>query len=126
LLGNAIKYSGPARRVRIRVYCERTGHHGHGEITISVQDHGIGIDKSDLLHIFEPFYRSPAVRDAQIHGTGLGLPLARSIAVEMGGKLTVESKLGVGSVFTLHLPTAKESNRPVAPRTSGRDAVLKK
>ena len=71
-------------------------------------DHGIGIDTSDLPHIFDPFYRSPAVAAAQIHGTGLGLPLAKNIAEAMGGKITVVTKLGVGSVFTLHLPALKK------------------
>jgi|SRR5450631_707816 signal transduction histidine kinase len=126
LVGNAIKYSAQARWVCIRAFREKAGHHSHGEIVISVQDRGIGIDKSDLLHIFEPFYRSPAVRDAQIHGTGLGLPLARSIAEAMGGKLTVESRLGAGSVFALHLPSAKEKDRPVAASSLGRDAVARK
>jgi signal transduction histidine kinase len=78
------------------------------EICIAVEDHGIGIDTSDLPHIFDPFYRSPAVAAAQIHGTGLGLPLAKSIAEAMGGKITVVTKLGVGSVFTLHLPALKK------------------
>jgi signal transduction histidine kinase len=118
LVGNAIKYGGSARWVCIRAVREETGNPGQEAIGLSVQDRGIGIDKSDLPHIFEPFYRSPAVRAAQIHGTGLGLSLARSMAEAMGGKLAVESKLGVGSIFTLRLPVAKEKNRPVAARTS--------
>jgi signal transduction histidine kinase len=126
LLGNAIKYGGHARWVRIRAFREKAVNLHHGEICISVQDRGLGIDHSDLLHIFDPFYRSPQVRAAQIHGTGLGLPLSRNIAVAMGGKLTVESKLGVGSTFTLHLPSAKETSRPVAASAPGRDAVAKK
>jgi signal transduction histidine kinase len=105
---------------------EERGNHPHGGVAISVQDHGIGIDKSDLMHVFEPFYRSPAVRDAQIHGTGLGLPLAKNIAEAMGGRLTVESKLGVGSVFTVHLPSVTETARPATPRTPERDAVGRK
>jgi len=76
--------------------------------------------------IFEPFYRSPSVRDAQIHGTGLGLPLARNIAEAMGGRLTVESKLGAGSVFTLRLPSVKAGSHPVASSTAGQDAVARK
>jgi len=95
----------------------------HEEVAISVQDRGIGIDKSDLFHIFEPFYRSPVVRAAQIHGTGLGLPLAKSIAEAMGGKLTVESNPGVGSTFTLHLPGARETIRPATGRGSERNVV---
>jgi len=126
LLGNAIKYGGQARWVGISAFREKAGNLNHGDVAISVQDRGIGIDKSDLPHIFEPFYRSPAVRSAQIHGTGLGLPLAKNIAEAMGGKLTVESKLGVGSVFTLHLPSAPEASRLPAAKIPGRDAVVRK
>lgn len=122
LVGNAVKYGGAAHWVGIRASLREMGK-GEREIAISVQDRGIGIDKSELLHIFEPFYRSAAVSAAQIHGTGLGLPLARGIAEAMGGKLSVQSKLGAGSNFTLHLPVAKEQNLSVAdgPR---RDAMV--
>lgn len=109
LVGNAVKYGGPARWVGIGATLRQTGKAESREIAISVQDRGIGIDKSEILHIFEPFYRSPAVSAAQIHGTGLGLPLARSIAEAMGGKLSVQSKLGTGSTFTLHLPVAVQA-----------------
>jgi signal transduction histidine kinase len=69
----------------------------------------MGIASADLPHIFEPFYRSSSVAAAQIHGTGLGLPLAKSIAEAMKGELTVTSVLGKGSTFTLHLPCAEAS-----------------
>jgi signal transduction histidine kinase len=122
LVGNAVKYGGSARWVGIRATLRELGS-GEREIAISVHDRGIGIDKSEILSIFEPFYRSAAVSAAQIHGTGLGLPLARSIAEAMGGKLSVQSKLGAGSVFTLHLPIAKEENLPGAANAR-RDTVV--
>jgi signal transduction histidine kinase len=107
LVVNAVKYGGSHRRITIRAFTgPREGDHAE-EMRISVEDHGIGIDSSELQQIFEPFYRSPAVAAAQIHGTGLGLPLAKGIAEAMGGKITVVSKVGVGSRFTLHLPLAK-------------------
>jgi signal transduction histidine kinase len=126
LIGNAIKYSGQTRWICIRAFLDEARNPGHREIQISVQDRGIGIDKSELPHIFEPFYRSPAVSAAQIHGTGLGLPLARSIAEAMNGKLTVESKLGVGSTFTLHLPVAKQKQPSSEAGIRGRDVVAQK
>ena len=70
-------------------------------------DRGIGIDSSEIEFIFDPFYRSPRVQAAQIHGTGLGLSLAKRIAESMGGRLTVVSQLSAGSTFTLHLQFAK-------------------
>jgi signal transduction histidine kinase len=77
------------------------------EVQVSVEDRGIGISTKDLKHIFEPFYRSPAVTEAQIHGTGLGLPLTRTLVEAMGGQLTAESELGKGSSFTIHLSVAE-------------------
>ena len=103
LVVNAIKYSSRNGEIRISASLHGIGN-GAKEIRIRVQDHGPGISKSDLRHIFEPFYRSPAVIEAQIHGTGLGLTVAERIAKAMGGKLSVESEPGVGSTFTLHFP----------------------
>lgn len=106
LITNAVKYSGRNSRIRISATAHEMDNH-RKEIRISVQDYGIGISSSDLPHIFEPFYRSPKVAAAQIHGTGLGLFLATHLAEAMGGRLSVVSEIGVGSIFTLHLPTAQ-------------------
>jgi signal transduction histidine kinase len=104
LITNAVKYGGEQRWIGIRALLSH-GSRGK-EVQISIEDKGLGIDPSELPRIFEPFYRSPAVTSAQIHGTGLGLPLAQSIAEAMGGRLTVESTPGKGSIFTLHVPVA--------------------
>jgi signal transduction histidine kinase len=114
LIGNAVKYSGDDHRIVLRAFAVRA-EHGHGrELLISVMDRGIGIDSSELAHIFDPFYRSPRVRDAQIHGTGLGLSLAKRIAESMGGSLSVVSELSNGSTFTLHLQIAKGDDMQMA------------
>jgi signal transduction histidine kinase len=107
LVVNAVKYGGSHPKIIIRAFLGIGESQPREEVQISVEDHGIGIDAAELPRIFEPFYRSPAVTRAQIHGTGLGLPLAKSIAEAMGGRITVMSKVGVGSRFTLHLPVAK-------------------
>jgi signal transduction histidine kinase len=112
LITNALKYGREKRWIGIQAKLSEHGLSGN-EIQISVSDRGIGIDSSDLPHIFEPFYRSPLVAAAQIHGTGLGLPLARSIAEAMKGELTVRSAAGRGSTFTLHLPCSEHSIRDV-------------
>ena len=106
LIANAIKYSGEGRSVRVRAFA--VNDNGGREVGIAVEDDGIGIEASDLERIFEPFYRSAAVLKAQIHGSGLGLALARSIAEDMGGRLTVESTPGKGSRFTIYLPAAEQ------------------
>jgi signal transduction histidine kinase len=77
-----------------------------------------------LLRIFEPFYRSPSVTAAQIRGTGLGLPLARSIAEAMGGRLTVTSEPGKGSSFVLHLPIADAVKRAGVVETLATEAKM--
>jgi signal transduction histidine kinase len=103
LVLNALKYGGDRRWVRVRA-CQATG--DAARVRISVEDRGEGIDPSDLPHIFEPFYRGKAAQAAQIHGTGLGLSLARDMAEGMGGRLEATSELGRGSTFTLELPAA--------------------
>jgi len=124
LIVNALKYSGRGRWIGVRAFV-RDGVVLMGkEICISVQDRGIGIDSSELSSIFEPFYRSAAVTAEQIHGTGLGLSLSKTIAEAMGGKLTVVSEPGVGSVFTLHLPIAEENSSHVPGVTSGANATF--
>jgi signal transduction histidine kinase len=103
LITNALKYGSEQRWMGIEARLTEHGMSGE-EIQISVSDHGIGIDARELQHIFEPFYRSSSVTAAQIHGTGLGLPLAKSIVEAMKGQLSVKSTPGRGSKFTLHLP----------------------
>src|SRR5579871_1993044 len=104
LITNAVKYGGQSRWMGVRAHLAK-GKHGN-EVQISVEDRGLGIEPSEIGRIFEPFYRSPAVAEAQIHGTGLGLALAKSIAEAIGGRLTVVSAPGKGSCFTLHMPVA--------------------
>ena len=122
LIVNAVKYGGNMHWIGIRARFD----HDASEVLISVQDRGIGISSSELSHIFEPFYRSPQVSAAQIHGTGLGLPLARRIAEAMDGRLTVTSRVGFGSIFTLHLvpapPESPAGESALAARESGNES----
>jgi signal transduction histidine kinase len=107
LIENAIKYGGADRRIVLRASRGPVLHGRLTEVQISVADRGIGIDTSEVAHIFEPFYRSRRVRDARIDGCGLGLALASRIAQSMHATLSVVSQLAAGSTFTLHLNTAK-------------------
>jgi signal transduction histidine kinase/type II secretory pathway pseudopilin PulG len=105
LMTNALKYGAGGRWMGIRAHAG-SGPEA-GEVLITVQDRGQGIEPGEIPHIFEPFYRGNAARASQTHGTGLGLSLAKEAAEAMGGKLTVASRLGEGSAFTLHFPAAK-------------------
>jgi two-component system phosphate regulon sensor histidine kinase PhoR len=98
LLDNAIKYSEPERSVSITARTQGR------EIQIEVEDHGIGIEKKHLPRIFERFYRVDPARSRVLGGTGLGLAIVKHIAQAHGGRVTVESALGEGSRFTIHLP----------------------
>ena len=118
LVGNAIKYGGDHPRITLRVFSAPVENGTGEEVQVSVADRGIGIDPSELFRIFDPFYRSPSVNAAQIHGTGLGLSLAKRIAESMGARLTVVSELSVGSTFTLHLQSAKGDDSLAAAGTS--------
>ncbi len=109
LIGNAMKYSGRSRRISVSAHCEELAGLKK-EVQIRVQDRGIGISSSEVEHIFKPFYRSPRVVAAQIHGTGLGLAVTKHLAEAMRGRISVASEIGVGSVFTLHFPVAEESD----------------
>jgi signal transduction histidine kinase len=121
LVTNAVKYGGESRWLRVSATAIKNN--GRPEqIELSVEDRGIGIGKDEIKHIFEPFYRSPAVSEAGIHGTGLGLPLARTIIEAMGGRLTARSELGKGSAFTIHLPVAQERGLKETHGAAGKPA----
>jgi signal transduction histidine kinase len=107
LIANAVKYGGQDRWVGISADLVGTGL-GSNEVQIRVHDHGLGIRAADLAHVFEPFYRGRRAAEAQIRGSGLGLSIARRCAEVFGGRLSVVSTEGAGSVFTLHLPSARE------------------
>jgi signal transduction histidine kinase len=121
LITNAIKYGGQSKWVGIRATASKSGK--PELIELAVEDHGIGIDHEDLKHIFEPFYRSPKVMESPVHGTGLGLALAKNFAEAMGGWLTVSSKPGKGSAFTIHLPAAATEPASQSDRASAANIV---
>ncbi|HLV88987.1 MAG TPA: HAMP domain-containing sensor histidine kinase [Candidatus Sulfotelmatobacter sp.] len=114
LIANAVKYSGSSRWIGISASQHDAGTH-HQEVWISVRDRGVGIAASDLPHIFEPFYRGAKSVEDQIHGTGLGLAVAKRIAEAMGGKISVTSSVGMGSTFTLQLPIERRMEAKAEP-----------
>jgi signal transduction histidine kinase len=124
LITNAIKYGGPDRWIRVSAEAHQSDDH-KTEVSISVADHGMGISRSELPHIFDPFYRSSRVVAAQIHGTGLGLALAQRIAEAMGGRLSVTSEIGAGSIFTLYLRAAEELEGEAPNKNSGCETVMR-
>jgi heavy metal sensor kinase len=109
LVENAVKYT-PAGGV-VELSLTRSGKAGLAEdvveeVFVSVRDTGIGIDPADHARVFEPFVRLDDARSRETGGAGLGLAIARSIALAHGGAITLDSAPKAGSVFVVHLPAA--------------------
>ena len=102
LLDNAIKYSRENSAVRVETALSDS------EIIIKVQDHGMGISKQHLPRLFERFYRVDKARSCKLGGTGLGLAIVKHITQAHDGRVTVESALGKGSMFAIHLPRSSK------------------
>ena len=98
LVDNAVKYSGEEGTVQI------TARQQDKEILLSVADSGCGIPQEHLARIFERFYVVDKSRSRRLGGTGLGLAIVKHIALVHGGHVAVESTVGQGTTFTLHLP----------------------
>ncbi|WP_232323713.1 sensor histidine kinase [Catenuloplanes japonicus] len=107
LLSNAVRHSPPGTTVTVRSRLE-TGTAGDGsdgrELVIEVADAGPGIDEDDLPHVFERFWRADRSRSRRTGGSGLGLAIVRDLAGAHGGTVTVTSRAGHGSTFTIRLP----------------------
>ncbi len=97
LLSNAVKFTPAGGEVTISVECRK------GEVAFSVADTGIGIDEKDLGRALEPFAQVDSAFSRQHQGTGLGLPLVKSLVELHGGRLSIESRLGQGTRVTVHL-----------------------
>ena len=100
LVGNAIKFTDPGGSVHVE--CEA----GSRCAVVRVVDTGHGIPESELESIFDPFVQVRTTRGDARQGVGLGLAISRDLARAMGGELTVTSRMGAGSTFTLIVPTA--------------------
>ncbi|MGB8858829.1 MAG: ATP-binding protein [Ilumatobacteraceae bacterium] len=103
LIDNAVKYSNPGGVVTVSA--RQVG----GYVEIEVADTGIGIPARDLDRVFERFYRVDRARSRTTGGTGLGLAIVRHVATNHGGDVTVRSREGEGSTFTLRIPTGEGS-----------------
>lgn len=98
LVENAIKYNVEHGWVRVTLDAD------HQFFIIKIADSGIGMKEEDVKHIFERFYRADKSHSREIGGTGLGLAITRSAILMHRGSITVESKLGEGTIFTVKLP----------------------
>lgn len=95
LLENAARYSDPGTPIVVQLAGDSTS------ASITVTDRGIGVEDSDIPHLFEPFYRSQAARGRAASGVGLGLSIAQRLARALGATIEVSSRPGEGSAFTI-------------------------
>ena len=103
LLSNAMKYSGESREIALDLSRENDA------AVIRVVDQGVGIPREEQTRIFERFYRVQSPENERLPGTGLGLTLAAHIIGTHGGTVSVESKPGKGSTFTLRIPLEQKT-----------------
>jgi signal transduction histidine kinase len=106
LLGNAQKYGREGGRIELRV--ERLP----GEAVVAVADDGPGIPLEDQPRLFERFYRSHVESSRRIIGSGLGLPIVKTLVELHGGRVAVESAPGAGATFSIALPLAQDVRLP--------------
>ena len=113
ILSNAIKYTPMGGKIDLRVEMLKRRVHNHARIRFSVADNGIGMSEEFVKTIFEPFSRETTAATKNIQGTGLGMAITKNIVDLMGGVITVESKLGKGSKFSVELELAVSESEPV-------------
>ena len=115
LLSNAIKYTNPPGQVTIQV------DRADDMIRFGVIDTGIGIDEAELPLVFERFYRTDKSRHSSTGGVGLGLNIAKTMVEQHGGRIWIESQLGVGTKVWFTLPAeGREGERPGQPDKSSK------
>ena len=105
LVSNAVKFGGDRGAVSVSVRAPE-GLQGP-ELELCVRDQGPGIPRSDLAHIFKPFYRGREAREGQVKGSGLGLSLVQEIVGAHRGRVEVDARPGEGSRFSVYLPLAR-------------------
>lgn len=106
LLDNAIRYTNSGGRIEVGLASTDLG------LEISVSDSGDGIPSRDIERVFERFYRVDSARSRGTGGTGLGLSIVKHVTESHGGSVGVESELGVGSTFTMRLPSGLDGEAP--------------
>jgi signal transduction histidine kinase len=112
LLSNAIKYSPEADIIQVSCVADTES------ATVSVRDYGIGIASENLPHIFERFFRVSDPEHETFPGLGLGLFISAQMIKRQGGRMWVESRMGVGSIFSFTVPLAP-SPEPDTPGQEG-------
>ena len=105
LVSNAVKYTGAGGTIRCGVTQKPGEKEGWCDTVITVADNGIGMSQEFQKHIFEPFERERTSTVSKVEGSGIGMGIVKKLVGLMGGTVEVESKIGVGSTFTVTIPS---------------------
>ena len=125
LITNAVKFAD-AGAVHVELLCTEQPAGGASDLRFVISDSGMGMDVTTLAGLFKRFNQGDNSSSRRYGGTGLGLEISRDLARLMGGDITVESHIGVGSVFTFHMPWIKAfapAPEAVGPRSAAHHAV---
>ena len=104
LVSNAVKYTGAGGTIRCGVTQKPGEKEGWCDTVVTVADNGIGMSQEFQKHIFEPFERERTSTVSKVEGSGIGMGIVKKLVELMGGTVEVESKIGVGSTFTVTIP----------------------
>ena len=104
LVSNAVKYTGAGGTIRCGITQKPGGKEGWCDTVVTVADNGIGMSQEFQKHIFEPFERERTSTVSKVEGSGIGMGIVKKLVELMGGAVEVESKIGVGSTFTVTIP----------------------
>lgn len=112
IISNAIKYTSDGHAVHVKIYEKDSENPRKARFIFTCEDTGIGMSEEYLPHIFEEFSREHTTTENKVAGTGLGLPIVKSMIEMMGGSIQVESTQGVGTKFTVDISfdTASEAD----------------
>ena len=113
IIGNSVKYTPEGGKISVSVKEESFEKENYIAYRIIVEDNGIGMSKEYLPHIFEEFSREHTSTESKVTGTGLGLPIVKSLIDMMGGTIEVESQLGCGTKMTVVLPFELASEKQI-------------
>ena len=120
LVGNAVKYTGAGGTIHCDVTQKPSEKEGWCDTVVTVADNGIGISQEFQKHIFEPFERERTSTVSKVEGSGIGMGIVKKLVGLMGGTVEVESRIGVGSTFTVTIPSRIASEDEIqAKRETG-------
>ena len=125
ILSNAVKYTGNGGSIEVSVRQEKKDDSWCNTV-VSVVDTGIGMSEEFQQHIFEEFARERSSTVSGVDGAGLGMGIVKRLVDLMGGKITVQSRIGVGSTFTVSIPCRISSKEEAQAKRADADTVIDK